>query len=86
MIKYALLLAGLLALPAFADDSLCTANLQLLSEQAKDGNQDVSQGKNSALQQAIDKARQAQAAGNEKECIALTTQALETSAKPSKDD
>jgi hypothetical protein len=86
MIKYALVLAGLLALPAFADDSLCAANLQLLSEQVKETNQDISLGKDSALQQTIVKARQAQAAGHEKECIDLTTQALEASAKPSKDD
>jgi hypothetical protein len=68
-----LITAALLASPAFADD-LCSTNLQKVEDAMK-----TTTNNTQAQEQAMrlqEKASQAQAAGNTKECIAHTEKAL----------
>ncbi|UCL86297.1 hypothetical protein [Pseudomonas sp. HS-18] len=68
-----LITAALLASPAFADD-LCSTNLQKVDDTVK-----TTTNNTQAQEQAMrlqEKAAQAQAAGNTKECIAHTEKAL----------
>lgn len=75
--------AAFLASPVFAADDLCATNLQKIQdEQTTTAAVDAAQGKD--LQTAIDAAKAAQAKGDTKECIALTTKTLDTIDKTSK--
>ena len=67
--------AALLASPVFAADDLCSANLQKIDDQLTTMTATSESMANSVKEQADD-ARAAQKAGNDKDCIALTTKAL----------
>ena len=69
--------AALLASPVFAaDKDLCDGNIQKLEDAASSG---MAIGENSAenIKAALDKAKAAKAAGNEKDCIAVSGGMLE---------
>jgi len=67
--------AALLASPVFAADDLCSANLQKIDDQMTTMTASSESLVKSVKDQADD-ARAAQKAGNDKDCIALTTKAL----------
>ncbi|MCU1720692.1 MULTISPECIES: hypothetical protein [Pseudomonas] len=67
--------AALLASPVFAADDLCAANLQKIDDQAATLST-TSENLAKSVKEQTDDARAAQAAGNDKDCIALTTKAL----------
>lgn len=68
--------AALLASPVFAAEDLCTTNIQTLQDTVDKG---LAVGENSLdnIQAALDKAKAAKAAGNDKDCIAISTGMLE---------
>ena len=68
--------AALFASPVFAAEDLCATNIQKLQDAADAG---MAVGENSLdnIQAALDKAKAAKAAGNEKDCIAISTGMLE---------
>ncbi|HDS1683143.1 TPA: hypothetical protein QEM39_004756 [Pseudomonas putida] len=75
--------ATLLASPAFAADDLCTANLQKIDDSMATAGA-TSEGLDKALTEQVDKAKSAQAAGNTKDCIAITSKVLERLEKTEK--
>lgn len=68
--------AALLASPAFAAEDLCEANLQKIDDQLASLGATSEEMVNSIKDQAKD-ARAAKAAHNDKDCIAITTKALQ---------
>ena len=67
--------AALLASPVFAADDLCSGNLQKIDDQLTSLSA-TSEDLVKSVKDQADDARAAQAAGNDKDCIALTTKAL----------
>lgn len=77
--------ATLLASPAFAADDLCAINLQKINDQmATTGT--TSEGLDKALTEHVDQAKAAQASGDTKECIAITSKVLDRLNKTEKGD
>lgn len=75
--------ATLLASPVFAAEDLCTTNLQKIDDNmATLGT--TSEGLDKALTEQVDKAKAAQASGDTKECIAVTSKVLERMEKTEK--
>lgn len=75
--------ATLLASPVFADEDLCAINLQKIDDNmATLGT--TSEGLDKAITERVDKAKAAQASGDTKECIAITSQVLERMEKTEK--
>ncbi|MFT8233270.1 hypothetical protein ACLNBI_17170 [Pseudomonas guariconensis] len=75
--------ATLLASPVFADEDLCAINLQKVDDNmATLGT--TSEGLDKAITERVDKAKAAQASGDTKECIAITSQVLERMEKTEK--
>ena len=68
--------AALLASPVFAADDLCATNIQKLQD-AVDAKMSVGENSLDNVKAALDKAKAAQAAGNDKDCIAISTGMLE---------
>ncbi|MDN7141618.1 hypothetical protein KC131_13300 [Pseudomonas sp. JQ170] len=77
--------AALLASPVFAAEDLCNANLQKISDNMATAGA-TSEGANDAMNKEVDRAKAAQAAGNEKDCIAITSKVLEKQGKAEKGD
>ncbi|AGZ33484.1 hypothetical protein C4Q28_23520 [Pseudomonas sp. SWI6] len=75
--------ATLLAAPAFAAEDLCTANLQKIDDSMATAGA-TSEGLDKAITEHVDKAKAAQASGDTKECIAITTKVLERLEKTDK--
>jgi len=75
--------ATLLASPAFAADDLCAANLQKINDSMATAGA-TSEGLDKALTEHVDKAKAAQAAGDDKQCIAITSKVLERLEKTEK--
>ncbi|VVQ02833.1 hypothetical protein PS910_03973 [Pseudomonas fluorescens] len=75
--------ATLLASPVFAAEDLCAINMQKINDQmATTGT--TSEGLDKAVTEHVDKAKAAQAAGDKKECIAITSKVLERLEKTEK--
>lgn len=68
--------AALLASPVFAADDLCDANLQKIDDHMATMTA-TSEDLVKSVKEQTDDARAAKAAGNEKDCIALTTKVLD---------
>ena len=68
--------AALLASPVFAADDLCATNIQKLQD-AVDAKMSVGENSLDNVKAALDKAKAAQTAGNDKDCIAISTGMLE---------
>lgn len=75
--------ATLLASPVFADEDLCTLNLQKIDDNMATIGA-TSEGLDKAITEHVDKAKTAQAAGDTKECIAITSKVLERMEKTDK--
>ncbi|MCO7515456.1 hypothetical protein NJF44_09935 [Pseudomonas guariconensis] len=75
--------ATLLASPVFADEDLCTLNLQKIDDNMATIGA-TSEGLDKAITEHVDKAKAAQAAGDTKECIAITSKVLERMEKTDK--
>nr|WP_314481092.1 hypothetical protein [uncultured Pseudomonas sp.] len=67
--------ATLLASPAFAADDLCALNLQKINDSMATAGA-TSEGLKTQIDEEVTKAKAAQAAGNDKDCIAITQKAL----------
>ncbi|MBM3108641.1 hypothetical protein H8F21_11570 [Pseudomonas sp. P66] len=77
------LTAALLASPVFAAEDLCALNLQKIDDAtATTGAMAESSG--DEIKDQVKEAKAAQAAGNTKDCIAITTKALDTLEKADK--
>lgn len=70
------LTAALLGSPVFAADDLCDANLQTLKDAQVSTNANMAADAKSDLAKAEKAGMAAKAAGNEKECIEITTKAI----------
>jgi len=70
------LTAALLASPVFAADDLCGANLQTLKDAQTSSGTNLGSDTKSDVADAQEKALAAQKAGNDKECIEITTKAI----------
>ncbi|WP_110995186.1 hypothetical protein [Pseudomonas sichuanensis] len=68
--------ATLLASPVFAADDLCALNLQKIDDAMATAGA-TSEGMDKAVTERVDKAKAAQASGDTKECIAITSKVLE---------
>lgn len=75
--------ATLLASPVFAAEDLCAINLQKIDDSMATAGA-TSEGLDKAVTEHIDKAKAAQASGDTKECIAITSKVLERLEKPTK--
>lgn len=75
--------ATLLASPVFAADDLCAINLQKIDDSMATAGA-TSEGLDKAVTEHVDKAKAAQASGDTKECIAITSKVLERLEKPRK--
>lgn len=75
--------ATLLASPAFAAEDLCAINLQKIDDNMATAGA-TSEGLDKAVTEHIDKAKAAQASGDTKECIAITTKVLQRLEKTEK--
>ncbi|MCI0911761.1 hypothetical protein [Pseudomonas putida] len=75
--------ATLLASPVFAADDLCTLNLQKIDDAMATAGA-TSEGLDKAVTEHVDKAKAAQAAGDTKECIAISTKVLQRLEKTDK--
>jgi len=82
MKKYALLLAMMVSVPAFADSALCDGNLQQLNDFLKTASANATGVKVNVVHEYIAKAEEAKKAGNYEECVNQTTQALRVIHKP----
>ncbi|MBA5708667.1 hypothetical protein DT037_16570 [Pseudomonas fulva] len=67
--------ATLLASPAFAADDLCALNLQKINDSMATAGA-TSEGLKTQIDEEVTKAKAAQAAGNDKDCIAITQKAI----------
>ncbi|MFJ4111357.1 hypothetical protein [Pseudomonas sp. NPDC089758] len=75
--------ATLLASPVFAADDLCALNMQKIDDAMATAGA-TSEGLDKALNEDVDKAKAAQAAGDTKECIAISTKVLQRLEKTDK--
>lgn len=75
--------ATLLASPAFAADDLCAMNLQKIDDSMATAGA-TSEGLDKAVTEHVDQAKAAQAKGDTKECIAITSKVLERLEKTEK--
>jgi len=75
--------AALLASPVFAAEDLCTANLQKISDSMATAGA-TSEGLDDSIAKQVDEAKKAQAAGNDKDCIAITSKVIERLEKTDK--
>lgn len=75
--------ATLLASPVFAEEDLCTANLQKIHDSMATAGA-TSEGLDKALTEHVDKAKAAKDSGDTKECIAITSKVLERLEKTEK--
>jgi len=75
------LTAALLASPVFAADDLCGSNLQEIKDTLTSAGTNQSPDTKMNLEETQKAAMAAQAAGDDKKCIALTTKALQESDK-----
>lgn len=75
--------ATLLASPVFAADDLCALNLQKIDDSMAT-TATTSEGLDKSLTEHIDKAKAAQASGDTKECITITSKVLERLEKTDK--
>ncbi|AIL59938.1 hypothetical protein [Pseudomonas alkylphenolica] len=78
-----LITAALLASPVFADEDLCTANLQKISDTLATAGA-TSEGLDKSVATHVEDAKKAQAAGNDKDCIAITSKVIERLEKTEK--
>ncbi|MNJ71005.1 hypothetical protein D3C77_675030 [compost metagenome] len=67
----------------FAADDLCNANLQKISDNMATAGA-TSEGMDDAIAKHVEEAKKAQAAGNDKECIAITSKVVERMEKAEK--
>ncbi|HEX8542543.1 hypothetical protein [Pseudomonas sp.] len=70
------LTAALLGSPVFAADDLCGANIKTLENAAVSSNTNFSADSKAELEKTVKSAKDAQKAGDEKECIAITTKQI----------
>ncbi|MDH1010759.1 hypothetical protein N5J43_08850 [Pseudomonas nicosulfuronedens] len=82
MKKYALLLAMVFSVPAFADSALCDGNLQQINDFLKTANPNATGVKVNAVHEYLAKAEEAKKAGNYEECVNQSSQALRVIKKP----
>ncbi|MBF8659627.1 hypothetical protein [Pseudomonas putida] len=75
--------ATLLASPAFAADDLCALNLQKINDSMATAGA-TSEGLDTAVQKHVDEAKQAQASGDTKKCIEITSKVVERLDKTNK--
>ena len=75
--------ATLLASPAFAADDLCAINLQKIDDSMATAGA-TSEGLDKTLTEHVDKAKAAQASGDTKECITITSKVLQRLEKTDK--
>ncbi|WP_145190696.1 hypothetical protein [Pseudomonas sp. URMO17WK12:I11] len=75
--------ATLLASPVFAADDLCKMNMQKIDDAMATAGA-TSEGLDKAMSKEIDKAKAAQASGDTKECIAITSKVLQRLEKTEK--
>ncbi|MBF8675200.1 hypothetical protein IRZ53_10955 [Pseudomonas fulva] len=75
--------ATLLASPAFAADDLCALNLQKINDSMATAGA-TSEGLDTAVQDKVDEAKQAQASGDTKKCIEITSKVVERLDKTNK--
>ena len=68
--------AALLASPVFAADDLCASNLQKIDDMMATAGA-TSEGFDDSIKTDVDDAKKAQAAGNDKDCIAITSKIIE---------
>ncbi|MNJ14237.1 hypothetical protein D3C77_84540 [compost metagenome] len=77
--------AALLASPVFAAEDLCTLNLQKINDATATAGAGASaESTDQEVMGQVKDAKAAQAAGNTKDCIAITTKALDTLEKADK--
>ncbi|MDN6858562.1 hypothetical protein QO207_18370 [Pseudomonas sp. CAN2814] len=82
MKKYALLLAMVFSVPAFADSALCDGNLQQLNDFLKTASTNASGVKVNVVHEYIAKAEAAKKTGDYQECVNQSSQALRVIKKP----
>ena len=70
------LTAALLGSPVFAADDLCGANIQTIKDAQVSTNANLSSDSKDELKKTQAAAEKAKAAGDEKECIAVTTKVI----------
>ncbi|MEC4025373.1 hypothetical protein ACF8GB_11025 [Pseudomonas sp. xss_4] len=75
--------ATLLASPAFAAEDLCALNLQKINDSMATAGA-TSEGLDTAVQNKVDEAKQAQASGDTKKCIEITSKVVERLDKTNK--
>lgn len=75
--------ATLLASPAFAANDLCALNLQKINDSMATAGA-TSEGLDTAVQDKVDEAKQAQASGDTKKCIEITSKVVERLDKTNK--
>ncbi|HWD32212.1 hypothetical protein ACIKP7_02615 [Pseudomonas caricapapayae] len=75
--------AALLASPVFAADDLCALNLQKIDDATATAGA-TSENTSENVADQVKEAKAAQAAGNTKDCIAITTKALDSLEKTEK--
>jgi hypothetical protein len=68
--------AALLGSPVFAADDLCGANLQTLRDAQVSSSTNLSPESKAEMKKTYEKAMAAHDAGNDKDCISLTTKAI----------
>ncbi|MFK8329595.1 hypothetical protein M2D63_006205 [Pseudomonas sp. BJa5] len=72
--------AALLASPVFAADDLCADNLKKINDAMAMAGA-TSEGFDDAIKKNVEEAKNAQASGDDKSCIAITSKVLERLAK-----
>ncbi|MBD9500445.1 hypothetical protein IB260_23215 [Pseudomonas sp. PDM23] len=82
MKKYALLLAMVFSVPAFADSALCDGNLQQINDFLKTASKNATGVKVNTVHEYVAKAEAAKKAGNYEECVNQSSQALRVIKKP----
>ncbi|QBF28589.1 hypothetical protein EXN22_23975 [Pseudomonas tructae] len=75
--------AALLASPVFADEDLCASNLQKIDDTVATQGA-TSESLDDAVKKNVDDAKAAQATGNTKDCIAITSKVIERLEKTEK--
>lgn len=68
--------AALLGSPVFAADDLCSANIQALKDAHTSSGTNLSPEDKTAIEKTMAAATAAKTAGNEKECIEITTKQI----------
>ncbi|RWU23931.1 hypothetical protein DM813_08915 [Pseudomonas alkylphenolica] len=75
--------AALLASPVFAADDLCATNLQKINDEMATAKA-TSESLDDTLEARLEKAKAAQASGDTKECIAITSKIISRMQKTEK--